>query len=178
MFGEAEKTFVQVRIITNVTAPTYSFLYCRKFSSERRTSKETVLNTIHSRHISRTFILKMLSNHIYHKSAVDAEVQWYDGVVVESTQISSAAYDLESNLAPFLFHVLSHYWPYDQSAVYICDNLFESIAVWFYLLRTRYNDLLFGRDLSQFSSFILGQQPQEQQQQRPKARRGIRNVVI
>ncbi len=129
-------------------------LYLR-FSSEIRATKDTVMSTIQERFVSRSFMLKMMSNYINYKAGKDAEIKWYDSVVVENSQLCHASHDLQSNNAPLLFQVLSNYWPYDHSQVFICDNVYESIGIWFYLLRTRYEDLLFGRSMLPYSRIVL-----------------------
>lgn len=49
------------------------------------------------------------------------------------------------------------------------DDIYETIALWFFILRTRYDSRLHTHDLRVFVDDALGQQqPQQQQPQQPR----------
>lgn len=128
----------------------------RRYFSESRASRESILSSINTSHISRSFVLKAISQYIQIKLGGASAVKWYQGVVLHSNDIYMSAYNLRANMAPFLLQVLSTYWAYDQGRVWKCDDFYESLAVWFHLLRTRYNSTLFGHDLSRFVDAAIG----------------------
>lgn len=131
----------------------------RRFFSESRASRASILSSINTSHVSRSFVFKAISQYIQIKLGGASAVKWYDGVVIHSHEIHMSSYNLRSNLAPFLLQVFSTYWAYDQGCVWKSDNFYESLAVWFHLLRTRYQSTLFGHDLTRFVDAAIGLPP-------------------
>lgn len=128
----------------------------RRFFSESRASRISILNSVNTSHISRSFILKAISQYIQIKLGGATAVKWDQGVVIHSNDIVMSTYNLQANQAPFLLQVLSTYWAYDRGQVWKCDDFYESLAVWFHLLRTRYHNTLFGHDLKKFVDAAIG----------------------
>lgn len=126
----------------------------RRFHSEGYASKRSIIESINTSHVSRLFFLKAVSTYIQIKSG-NSNIKWFSGVVVASDGIKMSAYNLSSNMSPQLLQVLSTFYAYDQTQVYITDNIYESIAIWFYLLTTRYKNQLYGHSLLQFSKAVL-----------------------
>jgi len=128
----------------------------RRFFSESRATRASVLNSINSSHVSRLFMLKAISQYIQIKMGGATEVRWYQGVVIHSNDIYMSTYNLQNNMAPFLLQVLSTHWAYDEGTVWKCDEFYETLSVWFYLLRNRYKSNLFDYDLSKFVCAAIG----------------------
>jgi hypothetical protein len=128
----------------------------RRFFSESRASRASILSSINTSHVSRCFVFKAISQYIQIKLGGASAVKWYEGVVIHSHEIYMSSYNLRANLAPFLLQVFSTYWAYDQGCVWKSDDFYESLAVWFHLLRTRYQSTLFGHDLTRFVDAAIG----------------------
>lgn len=122
----------------------------RQYFSESRCKKHLVLGNIHSSYASRLYVLHNISGHFHAKSG-SSDLKWYAGVVIKANDILNSDYELESNQAPFLIQVLSSFWAYDRGNVYITDNIYETLVIWFWLLKTRYESKLYGL---QFDAFI------------------------
>jgi hypothetical protein len=103
---------------------------------------------------------KALSSYIQIKSG-GTDIKWLEGVVIDCDHINMSAYMLQTNTAPMMLQTLSSYYAYDQSRVFMSDNIYECIGVWFYILRDRYQSLLFGYDLSKFVDEAIGAEGQQ-----------------
>lgn len=150
----------------------------RKYFSEEQITKKSVLESINTCHASRLTIFSVISSYIQIKMGTD-EVQWYKGVVIHSDEIRMSHYNLSANRAPLILQVFSSYWAYDQKEVYMTDDFFETIAVWFLLLKNRYNSLLLGHDCSPIAEEALrnldyNQLPIDNQQNRGRTKRDFR----
>jgi hypothetical protein len=128
----------------------------RRYFSESRASRVSILNSVNISHVSRSFVLKAISQYIQIKLGGASAVKWYQGVVIHSNDIYMSTYNLQANMAPFLIQVLSTYWAYDRGHVWKSDDFYESLALWFYLLRTRYKNMLFDHDLTRFVDAAIG----------------------
>jgi len=122
----------------------------RPFFSESRCKKHLVLSNMNNSYASRLYILHNMSGHFHAKSG-SSELKWFSGIVVKSADLYFSSYELSSNRAPFLVQILSSFYAYDQGRVYITDNIYETMAIWYWLLQTRYNSKLY--DLK-FDAFI------------------------
>lgn len=140
----------------------------RRFFSESRASKASVLNSIETSHVSRFFVLKAISQYIQIKTGGATTMDWYKGVVIHSNDIYMSTYNLQANMAPLLLQVFSIHWAYWNGRVWKCDQFYECIACWFYLLRAHYNCKLFGHDLTYFVSECIGDEQQQQHRRRDK----------
>ena len=81
---------------------------------------------------------------------------WLDSVVVLDDAIESAAFALQSNHAPLILQVQRGLLAYDRACIFKdTDNPFTNIAIWFYLLATRYQNTLHGVNLSRISNQIV-----------------------
>lgn len=136
----------------------------RQFFSESRASRASVISSINTKHISRAFAYKALSQYIQIKLGGANEVKWYKGVIIHSSDIPMSTYNLRSNMAPFLLQVLSTYWAYDQGCVWRSDDFYESLSVWFYLLRKNYGSCLFEHDLRVFVNACIGAEKEQEKE--------------
>ncbi len=119
----------------------------RRYFSEEQVTKKCMLEAVNTSHVARMSMFKVMSNYIQTKIGTD-EVQWYKGVVIHSDEIRLSAYNLRTNKAPLILQVFSSYWAYDQDSVYMTDDFYETIAVWFLLLKHRYDSLLHGHSFA------------------------------
>jgi hypothetical protein len=145
----------------------------RRFFSESRATRSSVLNSINSSHVSRLFMLKAISQYIQIKMGGATEVRWYQGVVIHSNDIYMSTYNLQNNMAPFLLQVLSTYWAYDEGTVWKCDEFYETLCVWFRLLRNRYAGQLFGYDLSKFVYDAIGSLENDEEEEEVGGSNGV-----
>jgi hypothetical protein len=145
----------------------------KRFYSEAQLTKSAVLNSAKTGHVGRLFVFKAIDEHI--KIQVP-HVHWWNAVVVASADIEMSTYKLETNKAPVILQVFSSYWAYDRGRVYICDDIYEVIGLWFWLLATRYDSSLYECDLSDIIKSIVPKHllnvdrlaaRQQQQEERP-----------
>lgn len=128
----------------------------RRFFSEARTSKQAVLDAVATAHIARLFVLKSIATYVQLKTGGNYEIKWYDGVVINSKDIEGSDYMLQSNQCPLIVQIFSSYCAYDRSQVFMSDNLYEVIAVWFYWLQVRYESQLHGNSFEFFIEKAIG----------------------
>lgn len=67
---------------------------------------------------------------------------------------------LNNVLCPVLIQVVSTYWVYvprkhGGSLIHACDNVYESIGVWFWALHTYFGDHLYDVDCSMYMREVL-----------------------
>jgi hypothetical protein len=124
----------------------------KRFFSESQINKHVVLSSTKTSNVSRLFIYKALDEHlgIYYP-----RVEWMNGTMVDCDGIEMSAYRLQTNLVPVLLQVFSVYWCYDRGRVYVCDDVYETLGVWFWLLHTRYGDTMYDVDLSAIIKQVL-----------------------
>lgn len=133
----------------------------RRFFSEARASKASVLASVETSHIARFFVLKAISQYMQIKMA-GTNMNWYRGVVIHSNDIYMSTYNLQAGMAPLLLQVFSIHWAYWGGRVWKSDNLYESIACWFFLLRKHYRCRLFDEyDLTSFVLDAIGPEKDE-----------------
>lgn len=116
----------------------------KRFYSEAQLNKRAVLNSTKTSNVARLFVFRAIDEHI--KIQVPT-VQWLNAVLVSCGGIEMSAFKLETNRAPVIIQVFSSYWAYDKGFVHVCDDVFEAVGVWFWLLATRYNSTLYDANL-------------------------------
>lgn len=121
----------------------------KRFFSEKQVTPDTALNP--TTLVGRLFIMYLVNEHI--KIAID-RCQWLN-VVVQAEGIKMSKYVLQEEEVPCLLQTLSSYWPYDAGKVWICDNIYEAIGVWFWLLAKRHNGILMDVDLREFARQVV-----------------------
>lgn len=135
----------------------------RRFFSESRASRALVLNAIQTSHTARLFVFKAISQYIQIKMGGASEVKWYNGVVIHNDDIYMSTYNLRANMAPFLLQVFSTYWTYYGGYVWKSDDFYETLAVWFNVLREHFSSHLFEYDLTPFVDAAIGKNTRLQQ---------------
>lgn len=131
----------------------------KRFFSEGNINPGRVLKTIKSSYTSRLFILNAIDEQLRMRKQID----WFNAVVVTSNAIEMSAYKLRTDQCPIILQVFSNFYTYDKGRIYKCDNdIYKAIAVWFYLLNTRYHNHLLGVDLTEFVRTILRQEDEQQ----------------
>lgn len=126
----------------------------RRFFSEDQLNTHSVLASVGTSHVSRLFVFKAVDEYI---KMVLPHIHWMNGVVIDSGGIAMSSYALSSNQAPLLLQSFSSYWVYDASEVHACDDVYEALGVWFWLLQERYQTRLYGADMMRFASLVLQQ---------------------
>lgn len=110
----------------------------RQYHSESRMTKMRVLDVANQSHSARLFVFSLVSSATYDR--------WESTIVIDSNDMANESKRILDNETPFIIQSLSSYWAYDRGEVYRTDDIFESIGVWFYLLKTRYNSQLINMD--------------------------------
>lgn len=137
----------------------------RRFFSESRASRTLVLNAIQTSHTARFFVFKAISQYIQIKMGGASEVKWFNGVIIHNDDIHMSTYNLRANMAPFLLQVFSTYWTYYKGCVWKSDNFYETLAVWFNILRENFGSHLFEHDLTPFVDAAIGKNTREDNQE-------------
>lgn len=130
----------------------------RKFFSEERITKRLLMESVNQTYAARTFMFKAITNYIQIVTN-NCEIKWDNGVVIHSHEIHMSAYVLQTNKCPIILQVFSSYWCYDEGSVYMTDNVFEALAMWFYLFHTKYDDTLYGHHLGALVAEVLETPP-------------------
>jgi len=126
------------------------------FQKEERTVKDTLWAVAEwHRHgfVARAFVFKAMDDYMLNHF----DLEWRNFVVIEDGAFDerSTKTKLYGEKSPFLIQIMSRYWVFDNASwegdlcyVWPTDCIYESIAVWFHILRTRYGGVCFGVDLT------------------------------
>lgn len=124
----------------------------KRFFSESQVNKRSVLNQIKNNYISRLFVLNAIDEYIRLQLT---QVHWLSAVVVTNDAIEACALKQEMGLIPLIIQVISSFWVYDNGKVYVTDDLYECIGIWFWVLSKKYNSMLYDADMSEFVREIV-----------------------
>lgn len=124
----------------------------RRFFSEIQVERRLVVNASEHSHLARLFVLRAVDEHI---KITHPRVDWLTGVVIDNDGIEKSAYLLKGELSPLLVQVFSNYWLYHNGQVYPCDDLFTTLALWWWFLREHHESRLYDADLSAFMGETL-----------------------
>lgn len=130
----------------------------RSFYSEANLSKRVVLsNATHGDYVATLFVMQALHEYLRIQTP---RVSWLSGCVVDASGIDQSAYMLSNSLCPVLIQVVSFYWVYcpregQGPMVHVCDNIYEAIGVWFWVLHTHFRDRLYDVDMSIYMKEVL-----------------------
>ena len=122
----------------------------KQFHAEGNVSIQSIFSSVHRSHVSRFFIICLLNTYL----KIQRQIKWMGAVLVNNTGFELSSHRLMANICPLLVQPLSRYWAYDGGKVYQCDSIYESISIWFLLLKTRYNSKLHGVGLEPFIKII------------------------
>ncbi len=126
-----------------------------RFHSEGRTTKQLVFSNVHSNHIARTFMLHVISMYMRVRAPADCELDWYRGVVIDADDTTDiekhdAVRKLCGATAPLMFQPISRHMVYFNGEMYMTDNIYESIAAWFQVLKKKFAGVLLDRNMNFF----------------------------
>ena len=76
--------------------------------------------------------------------------------MVDNGGIEMSSWKLSRPQCPIILQVFSRYWVYNDAEYYPTDNIYETLAMWFVLLRDEYDSCLFGTDMTDIIKQILG----------------------
>jgi len=126
-----------------------------RFFSEDRLTPAIVAQRATTSHVARLFLLSAFDTSIKVKAP---QIQWMNGIVIDSGDISGSIYALQADRAPLLVQTFSSYWVYcDGGAeIYACDNIYEAIGVWCISLRDNYDGRLYGQNMNGIIETIIG----------------------
>lgn len=123
-----------------------------RFFSEEQVDRNVVLASVHRNHLARLFVLHALDAYI---KITHARVEFLNGVVIDNGGIEQSAYVLKTGIAPLLLQVFGRYWVYWKGRVHVSDDLWTTLALWWWLLREHCQCKLYGIDLSEFAEEAL-----------------------
>lgn len=122
--------------------------FSKRYFSEYRTSKETVFaaadQNSHSGHCARIFLFNCVDQYM----RTQFTVPWKDGFLVSNDVIEVSEIKLVRNHAPYLLQLYSRFWVYAKGKIIARDNIFELLAIWFYICKLQFGSKLFGIDIS------------------------------
>ena len=99
---------------------------------------------------SQIFVINVLDAYLR-----TTNVMWRNAAVVSQEGIELSVWKLSRPTCPVLLQVFSRWWVYHDLFYQPCDDIYEALVVWFRILRTHYNDVLFGTSLKDISDRIL-----------------------
>jgi len=124
----------------------------KRFFSEAQVTPQSVLSTTKDSYVSRLFVLRSINEHL--KIQIP-RLRFTNAAVIMNDGIEQSCYALQNNKLPLLLQVFSSFWAYDGGRVYVCDDIYEAVAVWFWILHKRYNNHLYDCDLTEFVDKIV-----------------------
>lgn len=115
------------------------------YYSETYMTKKAMIRAAKTQHLARLFVLKTVEQVLqrYHN-----DLRWCDGIKINNDDIESQDWKFTESVAPLLVQPISNYWVYWQEEVHQTEDIFESVALWFWLLKNDCNSELFKYDLS------------------------------
>lgn len=128
----------------------------KRFYSETQVTRRLIVNQCENSHLARLFVLRAVDEHI---KLTHARVEWLTGVVIDNSGMEMSVYALKGGLAPLLVQVFSSYWVYYRGQVYPTDDLFTTLALWWWLLREQFDSKLYNIDMSDFMTNTLEPPP-------------------
>lgn len=141
-YANPSSVATQGAIITQLRPHLYD-----RFFSEEQVDRNVVLGAVSRSHLARLFVLHALDAYI---KITHARVEFLNGVVIDNGGIEQSAYALKTGVAPLLLQVFGRYWVYWRGRVHISDDLWTTLALWWWLLREYCDSKLYGIDLSPF----------------------------
>lgn len=132
----------------------------KRFFSESQVNKRSVLNQIKNNYLSRLFVLNAIDEYIRLQMS---QVHWLSAVVVQNNAIEATALKQEMELIPLIMQVMSSFWVYDKGKVYVTDDFYECIGIWFWVLLKNYNSMLYDANMIDFVREIVP--PEEENNQ-------------
>lgn len=130
-----------------------------RFFSEEQVDRTVILGAVPRSHLARLFVLHALDAYI---KITHARVEFLNGVVIDNGGIEQSAYALKTGVAPLLLQVFGRYWVYWRGRIHISDDLWTTLALWWWLLREYCDNKLYGIDLSVFATEALLARAQHQ----------------
>ncbi len=129
--------------------------YAERYYMDYRASKESVLGVIdqdsHSGSAARIFVLNAIDQFM----KTHFSIPWRDGLVIDNNALEGNQIKLYRSRAPYLLQVFSRHWVYHNGNVYPSDSMYQSLAIWMYLLKERYNCQVFGVSLERLVTKIV-----------------------
>ena len=121
----------------------------KRFFSEYRISKEVVLAAMnamdHQGHCSRTMLFLAIDAYMM----AMYNLEWADAVIVPLKDLENKQIKLYRPKSPTLVETFSLFQCYHQKQVYRSDNIYETLAMWFYIVKKHYNGQIFGVNLQE-----------------------------
>lgn len=102
-------------------------------------------------HTSYLFVLNVMNSYFKTRN-----IAWRNACVVDNGGIEMSSWKLSRPQCPIILQVFSRYWVYNDAEYYPTDNIYETLAMWFVLLRDEYDSCLFGTDMTDIIKQILG----------------------
>jgi hypothetical protein len=85
---------------------------------------------------SRLFVLMAINQYFRNNYGIS----WRAAVVVENADIEASEIKLYKSPFPCLIKILGDYWVYNRGLLYPSDNIYQTFAMWLYLIHKKYNN--------------------------------------
>lgn len=128
----------------------------KRYFSEYRISKDTVLSNMNNYdqqgHCSRTLLLMAIDQYLanFYGFRSEQEGGWRTGVTIANDDLETQQDKIYREKSPKLVQRFSLFETYVNKQVYQSDNIYTTIAAWFYFVkRPPFGGKIFGFDLSE-----------------------------
>lgn len=129
----------------------------KKYFTQYRVTKDPVLSAAEGHRddmqgkSSRYFVLLAVDQFFRNNFSA----HWLNAVLITNSSIEVNQEKICKSVCPCLLQVLGGYWVYSNGYIYPSNNIYETIWIWFYILKKEYNNVLFRVDLTEISNKIL-----------------------
>lgn len=138
-----------------------------RYFSQKYLSKSAMLKEAYTQHPARLFVLHAVEQML---QRYNPDLKWLDGIKIDSDAIEYQDWKFQGDYfeAPLLVQPMYNYWVYFEKQTFATENIYQTITLWFLILRAQCNCQLFKYDLTESINQIFGDnsQPQQQEEQR------------
>lgn len=127
-----------------------------QYYSETYLTKTAMIRAAKTQHPARLFVLKTVEQLL---QRYNTDLRWCDGVKINNDEIESQDWKMTERVCPLLIQTMANYWLYWDDHVFETEDIFQSIALWFWIVKRDCGSELFKYDLSETINQIF---PREQ----------------
>jgi len=138
-----------------------------QYYSESYLTKAAMLRAAKTQHTARLFVMKTVEQLL---QRYNTDLRWCDGVKINNDEIESQDWKMTERICPLLIQPMANYWVYWDEHVFETEDIFQSIALWFWIVKRDCKNELFKYDLSETINQIF---PRQQVQQNNAVRQGV-----
>lgn len=127
----------------------------KEYYLQYRISKETALSQInmhsHLGHTARLFVFTVIDQYFQNQY----DMSWRDLVVVDINNFTTKQDVIMRDYVPYMVQMFSRHTCYVKGELYVCDDFYENLTMWFYFLKTLYDSKLFSTPIDATVDRIL-----------------------